>query len=58
LIPAEFGYRFSLAHLGEKCFGIKLGLAPPNGFALFPQQKLLPTAEFSATPSNRSKFHR
>jgi hypothetical protein len=53
LILPIFGYRFSLAHLGEKCFGIKLGLAPPNGFALFPQQKLLPTAEFKcdAEPS-------
>jgi hypothetical protein len=42
LILSIFGYRFSLAHLGEKFFGIERGLTslPHKDSLVLPRQKL------------------
>src|SRR6476659_1745540 len=53
LILPIFGYRFSLAHFGEKLFRIERGLAsfPHKDSPVLPEQKLLSPDEDSANPN-------
>jgi hypothetical protein len=53
LILPIFGYRFSLAHFGEKFFRIERGLTsiPHKDSPVLPEQKLLSPDEDSANPN-------